>query len=90
VIAGSELSVADNTVAEVNLRLTWYRFMLNVILRTRKISVYFSPSSLDLTLCLCTWKLQIPTCVFSMHRTYPNKAYIKSFNIIQDDMEFWE
>jgi hypothetical protein len=37
VTAGSELSVADATVAEVNLRLAWYRFMLNVILRTRKI-----------------------------------------------------
>lgn len=34
VMAGSELSTADATVAEVNLRLTWYRFTPSVILKS--------------------------------------------------------
>jgi hypothetical protein len=33
-MAGSELSAADASVAEVNLRLTWYRFTPSAILKS--------------------------------------------------------
>jgi hypothetical protein len=75
VTTGMELLVADPTVADVNLRLTLYRFKLNVVLETKLLSsvIHFTFLALDSL-------GDQEAC-----STYPINAYMNSFRSNRND-----